>query len=121
MSDEGIETLARHLESLDPEPRNWEAWTVDAETILANPQAHIDALVEAGVLEGSGSPATCGCVKSVGWHYKLVKPHVHDWRIVQVYGDEKICLRCDGCSQREDVPQEPRGEKPKWMGEAPNA
>lgn len=64
------------------------AWSVEtqASTILANPQAHIDALVEAGVLERDEAwvPVPGRTINEFQVRYRVVRskpPHVHDWRV----------------------------------------
>lgn len=61
-----------------------------SEGILANPQAHIDALVEAGVLARGfepktymgGTPPPDGIVPfDTVISYRVVQPHVHEWRL----------------------------------------
>lgn len=48
--------------------------------ILKDPQAHIDALVEAGVLlkRGHVHGAQAGGVR---YDYAVAQPHKHDWRV----------------------------------------
>lgn len=59
-----------------------------AASIVANPQAHIDALVEAGVLE----PTALG-------NYAIVQPHVHEWRVVSLYNPCDIYCECGARAQ----------------------
>ena len=70
--------LGEHLAKLAEEHRRGDSWNnrlvYAARGIIANPQAHIDALVEAGVLkhhqwERGGLP-----------YYTVVQPHKHEWR-----------------------------------------
>ena len=68
--------------------RNATSWWDWAEVIERDPQAHIDALVDAGVLrrhsvEGEqigyhGSPSEAWTERPV---YEVVQPHVHEWRV----------------------------------------
>lgn len=53
-----------------------------AKGIIADPQAHIDALVEARVLAPTDRVNSSG--PYVGWpaEYEVVHPHVHEWRVV---------------------------------------
>lgn len=48
------DVLTEHLDRLDPINADWNR--LQAEKILADPQAHIDALVEAGVLKWYSDP-----------------------------------------------------------------
>ena len=72
-----------------------------AHGITDDPQAHIDALVEAGVLERLG---TWGAEPS-GRHitaYGVVQPHVHDWRVIgptQADSVSQVLVGC-GCGNK---------------------
>ena len=63
------------------------------ELFIDDPQAHLDALVEAGVLEipktGYGSRSRL---------YRLVRPHEHVWRVTALDGGVNVRLTCDGCA-----------------------
>lgn len=70
-----------------------------ARAILYDPQAHIDALVEAGVLR-ERTATTDGSFTS----YVVVQPHEHDWRIrglSGVMGNWKVTVACFGCDSQE--------------------
>lgn len=58
-----------------------------ADSILADPQSHVDALVEAGVLGVIGSVTnTDDWGRDCGYHVISPKPpHVHDWRWSQIF------------------------------------
>jgi hypothetical protein len=101
--------LARHLSRLwGKHPSMGEAW-LQADSILADPQAHFDALVEAGA-----------AVKCVGcrWPdgtlvptvYRVVQPeppHEHTWRVRETSGPRAVVvvLACE-CGYTTRVPNE---------------
>lgn len=62
--------------------------------IKADPQAHIDALVEAGVLEKA-----CRTYQGVPeFVYLLVQPHKHEWRVKdQVIKNGTVLVYCATC------------------------
>lgn len=67
-----------------------------AKGIIAEPQAHIDALVEAGVLRHD---------HGLDHHlYAVVKPHVHDWCVSQSVTPALVVLHCYGCDTGVGVP-----------------
>jgi hypothetical protein len=69
-----------------------DGWT--ARGILADPQAHIDALVDAGVLEKATSANALGLEDQGRPCYVVVKPkppHVHDWYIRHDIGPQWWC------------------------------
>lgn len=70
-----------------------------AQAILANPQDHIDALVEAGALQQR--TLTNGYwFKDVATVYAVVQPHKHEWRVDGSYSSSlmpTLFLRCTGC------------------------
>jgi hypothetical protein len=78
-----------------------------AQGIVEDPQAHIDALVEAGVLRRSG----------IGTDYYFVvppePPHDHNWRWTPT--GIVVCLGCD----KSFLPS--RDQYPKYEGEVPVA
>jgi hypothetical protein len=83
--------LADHLDALRL-GRNGYITLPVAEAIIADPQAHVDALVAAGVLE-----RFITVFDEVDRWYKVVNqkpPHVHVWRGL---------VRCE-CGKRCDVP-----------------
>lgn len=78
-----------------------------AEAITADPQRHINALVEAGVLRlmlgGEVKDPTVAT-------YQLVQPHVHDWRVkaCELTPDEVLFdWRCDGCPEKASTRSRP--------------
>lgn len=87
-------SLSKHVEALAKGKRSTTAthyWL--ALKILADPQGHIDALVEAGVLE-AWAP------KNGVQPYAVVAPHVHEWQVTNAMpGDalgrcEIACATC---------------------------
>ena len=98
MSDDRIEKLASHFYKLyDRTPAHGVmTWSDQAETVLADPQAHIDALCEAGVLSMGTNRG--------GDYYRVLQPHVHEWRVEVVGakepdapGGDTIYLGCATC------------------------
>jgi hypothetical protein len=76
-----------------------------AEAIIADPQAHIDALVAAGVLQRS----------TARWDYEVYEvvspkpPHVHEWKFVELHNSVDGILamwRCT-CSETQNTIIEP--------------
>jgi len=65
------EILAHYLKALCPGRRPFSFGQI-AEGIIADPQAYVDALVAAGVLERYWPPEDGA--------YRIPKPHVHDWK-----------------------------------------
>ena len=85
-------------------PVNGEIERAQAASILADPQAHFDALVEAGVAERDH---LCGEV------YRIVgpepPPHEHHWRVIgptQADRSDTVLIGCRGCSLRHWVENE---------------
>jgi hypothetical protein len=69
-----------------------------AESILTNPQDHIDALVEAGVLERKTGPVAGRSAHMA--FYVVVAPHVHEWRVVALYPvEDEVGIACE-CGTR---------------------
>lgn len=68
-----------------------------AKHILDNPQPHIDALVEAGVLRCiSGEMSSLTSPD----RYVVVDPHVHEWRVKFVAADPRwVGLLCATCGE----------------------
>lgn len=102
MNEETVLRLGKHLRDLWREHIPPEVGEFDqAKHILADPQGHIDALVEAGVLERLG---TWGAEPS-GRHitaYGVVQPHVHDWRVIgptQADSVSQVLVGC-GCGNK---------------------
>lgn len=124
MSDETRARLYGHMADLGGN-QPYDAMN-QAKAILADPQPHIDALVEAGVLERtengwwSEGPPPIGDQPA----YRVLPPHVHDWRVAKIVDGEwgkraTADLRCAaGCQSS------PRGvlldEWPKYIGEDPS-
>lgn len=76
-----------------------------ARAMIIDPQRHIDALVEAGVLEQKGSIVTPTSEWGHGISrlaYLVVEPHVHEWRVDSV---TQGCayVSCTGCGKGEYV------------------
>jgi hypothetical protein len=77
-----------------------------AKLILDDPQAHIDALVEAGVLAPAfvSMPTSNGQISGQG--YRVVQPkHEHDWRVHST-GPGTVTLHCRGCIESRSVPNQ---------------
>jgi hypothetical protein len=90
---------------------SWELWRRSgqqstnlgplADAIVGDPQAHIDALVEAGVLFEASRGFNGRTLERIETLYKVPKPHVHDWQITKAITGPKvvtlfwICLTCD--------------------------
>jgi hypothetical protein len=76
-----------------------------ADSIRKDPQAHIDALVEAGVLQHFPMPSTLKFL-----YYSVVEPkppHVHDWAVSLITfapGVQVLDLVCSGCPETRHVP-----------------
>ena len=104
MSDQR-ELLRRHIGQLIIPGAAMKVDEHIASAIIANPQAHVDALVEAGVLElcGKGTPVPGLTVaESV---YRVVQPHKHEWRVLCVNANPAwINVRCDCGEIRRSVP-----------------
>jgi len=106
--------LADHLETVRDGDGGYTIGQV-AEAIIADPQAHVDALVAAGVLNRYLRTA-------VAPYYVVVqpKPHVHDWKVLSKGRGfhmtvDLICNTGD-CDERRTVPNrlpiEPPDEPP---------
>ena len=68
-----------------------------AHGITDDPQAHIDALVEAGVLVDN-DPGMHGVFKH--W-YTVAAPHAHEWRVCWVGNtDTAVQVQCKNCGER---------------------
>lgn len=82
----------------------WASVTAIARRIITDPQAHIDALAEAGVLmrtiHGGGNLTAYES-------YQVVAPHVHEWRVTGYADKVAVAIVCDpvwgGCGERRDV------------------
>lgn len=66
-----------------------------ARGILADPQAHIDALVEAGVVTRIAATGTLG----LRILYEVVSPHTHEWRVVSLYNPCDLSCECGARAQ----------------------
>jgi hypothetical protein len=66
-----------------------------AAAIIANPKAHMDALMEAGVVKPMNA-ATGGDWES--W-YRLPKPHVHEPQMYNIHSDGQITRKCVTCGE----------------------
>jgi hypothetical protein len=90
-----------------------------AHSIMLNPQSHIDALVEAGVLksiqvegENLGYHASASAARSLHRVYEVVAVHIHEWRVamdvdrvnVNVHVGTTVRLICHECHETTDVP-----------------
>ena len=91
-----LDRLAPHLRSLctGAQQRAGHAWAIansQAQSILADPQGHIDALVEAGVLMIESCTMKKGSEK-----YRVLQPeppHVHEWEIYCFSSDWDLMVR----------------------------
>jgi hypothetical protein len=94
-------SFADHLADLYARPSRSGLRSVDnlADAILADPQAHIDALVEAGVLRASNTD------RPEAAYYEVVAPHVHEWRVSfdAPPVPDMIDIRC-GCGRIRSIP-----------------
>lgn len=95
--------LTAYLRYLEPPVNRY--WTDHvAETIAADPQAHIDALVEAGVLEKQPDAFIDPLIK--GPAYVVVQPHKHEWQVRVWTGSRRpttLDVECD-CGESRLVP-----------------
>lgn len=89
---EQVRVLVEHLVHFSGYP-GVSDWT--AKGIIGDPQAHIDALVAAGVLK-------VGFTRDSYHVVQLEPPHVHDWR-VRGYFTTGVDLRCE-CGETRRVP-----------------
>lgn len=82
--------------------------TAIANAIRRNPQAHIDALAEAGVLRShpefwieNGEIGTTDAPVM----YRVVQPHVHEWQVIEIHSLEGVVqpgviIACRDCGSR---------------------
>lgn len=93
-----------------------------AKVILADPQAHVDALVAAGVL------AEIGMAGHPDQRYRVVQPvaHIHDWRVLggcRWIGQQKqFAIGCSGCEETfwtDPIDSDARELLPQYEGEVP--
>jgi hypothetical protein len=92
----------------------WASVTAIARRIIANPQAHIDALAEAGVLrrrrghlcEFTGTQTIEIGESDISEFLLVVAPHVHEWRVERAYVASSmptLFVSCD-CGHEREVP-----------------
>lgn len=80
-----------------------------AKDIVSDPQAHIDALCEAGVLERTNGM----WAEAEGVYFRVVQPHKHEWRVRwQTSNWVTLDLLCM-CGEIHSVPNRWPGEVPK--------
>jgi len=116
MSVGRFDALCQHLRDLwwengvsGPVSGRIERGQTDA--ILADPLAHVDALVKAGVLEERGLPYRFnGQYDQMGAYpwFSVVQPeppHEHEWRVVGITGAElRFECQAGGCRENRYVP-----------------
>jgi hypothetical protein len=126
------------MTDINPIIRNFdEAWKKEnltwkevlAQLITDDPQAHVDALVEAGVLTPyifqhlkAGENVLGGRPSCTA--YEVVQPHQHDWRIIHMVSvlsndpPEKkrfsVDVQCFGCGEYERYKYINRSDLPVW-------
>lgn len=95
-----------------------------ADRIRSDPQSHINALVEAGVLEAGYTAWSDAAGTIHGKNAYVVvppkPPHEHDWRIVGFVDSDHVEVTCavfDGCHQSAIVQLK---EPLKYEGEVPS-
>lgn len=94
--------LMEHLKVLHGNHRQLYLGDIAAH-IIDDPQTHIDALVEAGVLEERVHPS--GATHGAYTTYAVVVPHVHEWRVAFIAANpEWIAVKCTCGETRGSVP-----------------
>jgi hypothetical protein len=79
----------------------------DPYELVHNPtvaKAHMDALVEAGVVEFINVPVSQGAHSD--FLYRIAKPHVHEPYVKEaVYEGTWVTIGCLSCNEKRDVPR----------------
>lgn len=104
--------IYNHLNELTMAPGDASWMAKVPKGILADPQAHIDALVEAGVLERASVVTYVNNPNGIGQTirpgYLVVAPHVHEWRVsdTEPVRSDDVRLFCADhhCSEARYVP-----------------
>lgn len=99
--DKRQEELLLYLDQLAaPAVLRSDAAGYQAKAILENPQALIDALVEAGVLETATNTGRIDLDM-----FRLVETHVHEWRVMCLYPvEDELGVQCDCGAAKIHVP-----------------
>jgi hypothetical protein len=112
-----INPIIRNLQRLDDDSAV-DFWKEEMATrITDDPQAHVDALVEAGVLQ-LGTVTELGVTDGIRYMngYTVVH-HRHDWRIARLTHDSQdtfnVYLECVGCLES-TIKRVPRSDLPVW-------